>query len=94
MEETDAAYVLVWDIETQDLIKNMTGSTQQDRIRNLEVSCLSALRIPSDPLLNWETAQQAVEDAPMRTWWRDVDEDGKGPFAEFLALCDGAEVRV
>jgi len=90
--DRDDRYVVVWDLETQDVIKNSIGTTERDRIRNLEVSCLSALKIPSAGLLNWETAQQAVEDAPMRTWWRDVDEEGVGPFAEFLALCDGAEV--
>lgn len=92
MEKSDQPYVVVWDLETQDVIKNMTGSTQSARIRNLEVSCLSALKIPSDALLDWETAQQAVEEAQMKTWWRDLDADGKGPFAEFLAMCDGAEV--
>ncbi len=90
-----APFVVVWDIETQDIIKNMPGADRSEQIMNLEVSCLSFLKIPSHSLLACPSeAQRAVEAATMITLWRDEDEPGVGPFAELLAAFDDAELIV
>jgi len=88
--------VVVWDIETQDVIKNMPGFDREEQVRNLEVSCLSYLVLPSDVLLGGsETdAAAAVEAAPMVTLWRDQDDEGVGPFRELLEAFDRAELIV
>ena len=39
MSSNDVApFVVVWDIETQDIIKNMPGDNREEQVRNLEVS--------------------------------------------------------
>ena len=88
--------VVVWDIETQDVIKNMPGFDREEQVRNLEVSCLSYLVLPSDVLLSGSKmdAAAAVEAAPMVTLWRDQDDEGAGPFRELLEAFDRAELIV
>jgi hypothetical protein len=91
----DEPFVVVWDIETQNKISDMPGDNREEQVRNLEVSCLSFLKIPSAAILAGpEEALRAVEDAPMRTLWRDEDEKGVGPFYELLKAFDEAEVIV
>ena len=90
-----APFVVVWDIETQDIIKNMPGDNREEQVRNLEVSCLSYVKIPSEAILAGpDEALRAVEEAPMITLWRDEDEKAKGPFFELLKAFDEAELIV
>ena len=88
--------VVVWDIETQGLIKHSPGFDREEQVRNLEVSCLSYMVIPSAPLLSGDeaAAAAAVEAAPMATLWRDEDEDGVGPFRALFEAFDAAELIV
>ena len=96
MPSDDAApFCVVWDIETQDKITNMPGDNREEQVRNLEVSCLSYVKIPSAAILSGsEEALRAVEEAPMVTLWRDEDEKGVGPFFELLKTFDEAELIV
>ena len=95
MSSSDAKFVVVWDIETQGLIKDMPGLNRDEQVRKLEVSCLSFIKIPSAAILAGpEEALRAVEEAPMVTLWRDEDEKGVGPFFELLKAFDEAEVIV
>jgi len=95
MPPDHAPFVVVFDIETQDLIKNAPGDTRDEQIRNLEVSCLSFVKISSEAILAGpEQAMRAVEEAPMVTLWRDEDEKGTGPFFELLKAFDEAELIV
>ncbi len=88
-------FVVVWDIETQNKISDMPGDNREEQVRNLEVSCLSFLKIPSAAILAGpEEALRAVEEAPMRTLWRDEDDKGVGPFHELLQAFDEAEIIV
>lgn len=87
--------VVVWDIETQGLIKHSPGFDREEQVRNLEVSCLSYVVIPSAPLLaGGDEAAAAVEAAPMATLWRDEDEGGVGPFRALFEAFDAAELIV
>jgi hypothetical protein len=88
--------VVVWDIETQGLIKHSPGFDREEQVRNLEVSCLSYMVIPSAPLLAGDevAAAAAVEAAPMATLWRDEDEGGVGPFRALFEAFDAAELIV
>ena len=84
MSSDDVAtpFVVVFDIETQDIIKNMPGDSRDEQVRNLEVSCLSFVKIPSAAILaGSKEALRAVEEAPMVTLWRDEDEKAVGPFS-------------
>ena len=96
MPSDDAApFCVVWDIETQDKITNMPGDNREEQVRNLEVSCLSYVKIPSAAILSGsEEALRAVEEAPMVTLWRDEDEKGVGPLFELLKTFDEAELIV
>ena len=96
MSSNDVApFVVVWDIETQDIIKNMPGDNREEQVRNLEVSCLSYVKIPSEAILAGpDEALRAVEEAPMITLWRDEDEKAQGPFFELLKAFDEAELIV
>ena len=87
-------YIVVFDLETQGKICDQVGSTENERISNLQISCLSAIKIPTNALFftNKDEVQEAISKAEMKTWWRDVDEHGKGPFDEFFEWCDGAEI--
>lgn len=88
-------FVVVWDIETQDKITNMPGDSRDEQVRNLEVSCLSFVKIPSAAILaGSKEALRAVEEAPMVTLWRDEDEKAVGPFFELLKAFDEAELIV
>ena len=88
--------VVVWDIETQGLIKHSPGFDREEQVRNLEVSCLSYMVIPSAPLLAGDeaAAAAAVEAAPERDHRRDEDEDGVGPFRALFEAFDAAELIV
>jgi len=97
MSSDDVAtpFVVVFDIETQDIIKNMPGDSRDEQVRNLEVSCLSFVKIPSAAILaGSKEALRAVEEAPMVTLWRDEDEKAVGPFFELLKAFDEAELIV
>jgi hypothetical protein len=95
MSSNNVPFVVVWDIETQNKISDMPGDTREEQVRNLEVSCLSFLKIPSAAILAGpEEALRAVEEAAMVTLWRDEDAKGVGPFYELLKAFDEAEVIV
>ena len=90
-----APFVVVWDIETQNKISDMPGDNREEQVRNLEVSCLSYVKIPSEAILGGpDEALRAVEEAPMITLWRDEDEKARGPFFELLKAFDEAELIV
>ena len=94
-DDDAAPFCVVWDIETQDKITNMPGDSREEQVRNLEVSCLSYVKIPSAAILaGSEEALRAVEEAPMVTLWRDEDEKAQGPFFELLKAFDEAELIV
>ena len=95
MSSDNTPFVVVWDIETQNKISDMPGDNREEQVRNLEVSCLSYVKIPSEAILGGpDEALRAVEEAPMITLWRDEDEKAQGPFFELLKAFDEAELIV
>lgn len=85
--------VVVFDCETQDKIANMPGVDREDQVRALEVSCLSYTVLNGDEVLaSPERAAAEAERSEMVTLWRDVDENGQGPFEPMLKAFDEAEV--
>ena len=87
--DRDDRYVVVWDLETQDIIKNSIGTTERDRIRNWRSRPLGA-RIPSAGLLAGKRRSRRWRTRPCRR--------GGGTSTRASArlrnsaLCDGAEV--
>ena len=94
-DDVETPFVVVFDIETQHRISDMPGDNRDEQVRNLEVSCLSFVKIPSAAILAGpKEALRAVEEAPMVTLWRDEDEKAVGPFFELLKAFDEAELIV
>jgi hypothetical protein len=87
-------FVVIFDIETQDLINNMPGSSRSERICNLQVSCVSCLQISSELVLNQDsqTSHNVASAGKCLTLWRDEDSNNEGPFEPLFRLFDDAEV--
>ena len=85
---------VIFDVETQSKISDMPGENREHQIMKLEVSCLSYIVLDSDKLLVPSDAVKAVEDAEVKTLWRDVWSFGKGPFEELFDAFDEAELIV
>ena len=45
MDNEEATYVAVWDIETQNRIDEMPGQYRNDKIKLLPISCASIVKI-------------------------------------------------
>jgi hypothetical protein len=85
-------YVAVFDIETQDRIRRTSGSTRADQIALLQVSCASVLCIRSDLALDPTRAEEALEGAVMKTYWR--DHDGETSLGRMVEALEHAELLV
>lgn len=86
------AYAAVFDIETQDAIKSMPGSTRDEKIGKLQVSCASVLCLPAEFAADCATAERAVELGTMRTFWRDGER--RTNMEALVRLLDGADLIV
>lgn len=86
-------YTVIFDLETQSKISDSFGSSDAERIRNLEVSVMCALAVPSAAFED-ENVEEWMHNASMHTYWRDDETDPRGPFESFLELCDGADLIV
>ena len=84
--EEDAAYVAVWDIETQQKIQDMPGKFREDKIKLLSISCASIVQIPSELCLDPKDRERAMELSTTKTYWI----DGEGA-ASMDAMCDVLE---
>lgn len=90
--DEEPAYVAVWDIETQDKIEDMRGRFRDDKIKLLQISCASIVKIPSELCLDAKDREKAMEMSTTVTYWV----DGQGP-ESLDAMCDvliGAELIV
>lgn len=88
----EAAYVAVWDLETQNRIDEMPGRYREDKIKVLEISCASIVKIPSELCLDPAGRARAMELSSTTTYWI----DGEGP-RSMAAMCEvlcGAELVV
>lgn len=90
--DQEAPYVVVFDLETQSKISDMLGVDRYDMVCNLQISCVSFLKLKSERLFDPEDAQRAVDEAEITTLWRDVDADGRGPFAKLFDAFEHAEI--
>lgn len=88
----DVAYVAIFDIETQNAIRSMPGSTRLDQIAMLQLSCASVLCLKSELALDPSRGGEAIESGVMRTFWRDGD--GATAISRMIELLDGAELIV
>ena len=92
-------YTVVFDLETIGLIQHAYGHTREEKIRNLDISCLSVLTIDSDAFLN-DLDGTAIDSGTMKTYWgerthMDADDTTREcGFGPVLELFDRAELIV
>jgi hypothetical protein len=79
-------YCVVWDCETTGLIQDARGKYREDKIKNLDISVLCAIKISSDFILTDPT--RAVDEAENIVVWPHAAD---GAMARFLDLLDGAD---
>jgi hypothetical protein len=87
-----SSFCIVFDIETQELISDITCASREDRVRGLNISCVSYLIIDSELLLS--NGEAAVDAGQVKTLWNDSMRHPHSVFEELLALFDNAEVIV
>ena len=85
-------YVAVWDIETQDKIQNMIGRFREDKIRLLEISCASIVKIPCELCLDSANRERAMELSTTKTYW--VDGEGDQSMEAMCSALKSAELVV
>lgn len=88
----EAAYVAVWDLETQNRIDEMPGRYREDKIKVLEISCASIVKIPSELCLDPAGRARAMELSSTTTYW--VDGEGANSMAAMCEVLCGAELVV
>ena len=84
--EEDGAYVAVWDIETQDKIQDKPGKFREDKIKLLNISCASVVKIPSGLCIDPEDRERAMEMAVTTTYWID------GYPAQSMGVAEGSRI--
>ena len=92
MPPTEAPFVAVFDIETTDKIDRQPGRFREDKIAQLEISCASIFKVPSELCLHPGSAQRAIELGSMRTFW--CDEDGENGMDAMVEMLLKAELIV
>ena len=83
MLDENAPYVAIWDIETQKKIQDMPGKFREDKIKLLEISCASIVKIPSALCVSPDDRQRAMELSTTKTYWIDGERD-----ASIQHMCD------
>ena len=92
MAEEEAAYVAVWDIETQNRIDEMPGRYREDKIKLLPISCASVVKVPSELCLDPADRERAMELSTTVTYW--VDGEGSRSMAAMCEVLLGADLVV
>lgn len=92
-------FVAVFDLETTDVINRSRGINRSERIRNLQISCLSVACIDSEKILQTYEPDSIVDDAIINTFWADLthmdeEESVEGGFQDVLEMFDRAELIV
>ena len=92
-------YVAVFDLETTDLINRSRGVNRGERIRNLQISCLSVACLDSEQILGGDQDESILTNAFLKTYWAelthmDEEESVEGGFAKVLEIFDNAEIIV
>lgn len=85
-------YVAVFDLETQDAIASVLGSSRDEKVGRLQVSCGSVLCLPSEFVASPLQAERAMELSVMRTFWRDGER--RNNMSALIRLLEGAELIV
>lgn len=83
-------YVAVWDIETTGKIEDQIGRFREDKIKLLEISCASIVKLPSELCLDPADRERAMEASVTRTYW--ADEDGENSMSAMCDALEGAEM--
>lgn len=90
-------FACVFDLETRGRIQDASGYTREQKIENLDISCLSLLCIDfDDASLSGDMGDELGE---MKTYWAetthmDEEETVEGGFAEVLEAFDKAQLIV
>lgn len=90
----ERGYVVVFDLETRNLIQDAVGRRREDKVKALDISCLCAMKIDSQLILDGstESASRAVSEAEWLTIWPHASPDGGwSVFEPLFKLFDGAE---
>ena len=90
--DEEVPYVAVWDIETQNKIQDMPGRFREDKIKLLDISCASIVKIPLELCLDSETRQAAMELSTTATYW--VDGEAETSLKAMCSALKGAELIV
>jgi len=90
--EEDAPFVAVWDIETTGKIQDMPGRFREDKIKLLEISCASIVKIPSALCFDPADRERAMEQSTTTTYW--CDGEGQRSLDAMCNALKGAELIV
>lgn len=86
------AYVCCFDIETQNKITDMPGKFREDKIKLLDISCASIVKLPAELCLDPATRERAMEMATTTTYW--IDGEGTQSMQAMCEALSGAELIV
>ena len=86
-------FVLVYDIETQNLISEVPGRFRDEKIQNLDISCVCAVALPLALCRNPTHRQRAYEERAEYTFWYGSTDAGSR-LADLLELFDKAYLIV
>ena len=92
MSGEDDVYVAVWDIETQEAINDMPGRFRDDKIKLLNISCASIVKIPSKLCVDSADREKAMEASTTHTFW--IDGVASESMESMVAMLVGAELVV
>jgi hypothetical protein len=90
----ERGYVVVFDLETRNLIQDAAGKRREDKVKALDVSCLCAMKIDSQLVLEGtvESASKAISEADWVTIWpHRSPEFGGSVFESLFEVFDDAE---
>lgn len=87
-------YVMIFDCESDSLFSMLPGAFQEDKMRYMQFTVVSALALPCEPIEAGAPIDEIMSRGVMYNWWRDVAEDGSNPLVSLLALFDGADAIV
>lgn len=79
-------YCVTFDLETRNKIQDMPGRFRDDKVKQLNISCLCAVKFDADVAL--EDPTKALEEAERLVYWQHK----AGDIGQFLKLLDGALV--
>lgn len=87
-------YVVVFDCESDSLFSMLPGAFQEDKIRYMQFTVVSAVVLPCELIEAGAPVDEIMSRGVMYHWWRDVAEDDNNPLVSLLALFDGADAIV